>query len=171
MKLPSENPSKLFFGIFTHSFFLLSINSIPANLSVHEAFATPRIEGTIAIQKYFATKHCDHSIGSYQSKHFIRRCKGEMPNCKLASWVGKFPSLSPIVSGLAPHIGQLLLQSENCSCHIDRVWPSISVRNTWKSISISVSGILYGSRFSISLLIRSRSALEFVCVSASKANL
>ena len=178
VKIPFEDPSKLFFGVFTQSFFFLSVNSISADLSVHIAFATPRIEGIIAIKKSFFTKSCEHSskwfstwIGSYQSKHFIRRCKGEMPNSKLASWVGKIPSFSPIFSGLTPHIGQLLLQSEKCSCHIDLVCPSMRVRNTWKSIWMSVSAILYGSRFSISLFMRSRSALEFAWVSGSKANL
>ena len=128
VKLPSEDPSQFFFCFLTQSIFFLSIDSISANLFVQEAFATPRIEGIIAIKNSLFTKLCDHSskwfstwIGSYQSKHFIRRCKGEMPNSKLASWVGKFPSLSPIVSGLAPHRGQLLLQSVNCSCHIDLV--------------------------------------------------
>ena len=149
VKLSSEDPTKLFFAIITQSFLKLSVNSIFSNLSVHEAFATPKIEEIIAVKNLIFGKHCDHSnewfltwIGNYQSKHFIRRCKGEMPNSKLASWVGKTLSFWPIVSGLAPHIGQLLLQSVNCSCHIDLVCPSMSVRSTWKSISMSVSGIL-----------------------------
>ena len=61
MKLPSEDSTQLFFAIITQSFLDLSVDSIFSNLSIHEAFATPKIEEIIAVKNLIFGKHCDHS--------------------------------------------------------------------------------------------------------------
>ena len=50
VKLPFEDPTKLFFAIIPQSFLNLSVNSIFSNFSVHKAFATPKIEEIIAVK-------------------------------------------------------------------------------------------------------------------------